>query len=61
VTVLALAGIAASPTMQGVSLVGAAGGAAGAGGGVGAQGCAEYTEEEEREVEDRLRALGYLP
>ena len=62
VTVLTLAGVAASPAMQGTSLAGAGearevdvrdGEPQGLPG--------DYTEDEEREVEGRLRALGYLP
>jgi len=64
VTALALAGVTASAAMQGASLVGrselrdvdvdgSVGGLPDAG--------KDYTEDEEREVAARLRALGYLP
>lgn len=68
VTVLSLAGVAPSPRMQGHSVVD--GGAVAAPGAVDvAQGAAEgpataptdYGDDEEREVAERLRALGYLP
>jgi len=75
VTVLALAGVAASAAMQGCSLVGAVGvlevddrvvvspGEDPSERERGARESVEqeYSEEEEREVAERLRALGYLP
>lgn len=60
-TVLAMAGVAAGPGTQGRSLVPAPQGG-GEGTAASAPPCAEedYAAGEEREVEERLRALGYL-
>jgi hypothetical protein len=49
------------PWMQGRALVGDAGGRPADGAGTAVAPTADYADDEEREVEERLRALGYLP
>lgn len=60
-TVLELAGVAAAPWTQGRSLVGTGTGRPDAAAFAGLPAATDYGDDDEREVEERLRALGYLP
>ena len=59
-TALALAGVASPARMQGRSLV-AGGGICAGGDDIPLQPAFEYGDDEDEQVRDRLRALGYLP